>query len=66
MIGLPAFFRRKPQAARASGATAKAETPPAPKADNPVRFPGATCEKTQDLLTGHDGERIGFRKPLEG
>ncbi|MFZ1109339.1 MAG: hypothetical protein WAN43_13470 [Rhodomicrobium sp.] len=66
MIGLPSFLRRKPKPARAPGAVAEEKAPPAPKRDKPPHFAGAAGEKTQDLLTGHDGERIGFRKPLDG
>ncbi len=66
MIGLPSFFKRKPRSPRASPGAAREEAPPAPKPDKPYRFAGAACEKTQDLLTGgHDGERVGFRKPLQ-
>jgi hypothetical protein len=66
MIGLPSFLKRKPQAARPPAATAATETPPAPKPGKPLHFPGAAGEKTRDLLVGHDGERVGFRKPIEG
>jgi hypothetical protein len=27
---------------------------------------GGGYEKTQNLLAGHDGERVGFRKPVQG
>lgn len=66
MIGLPAFLRRKPKAAEAPAAAADEKAPPAPKQAKPPHFAGAAGEKTQDLLAGHDGERVGFRMPLEG
>jgi hypothetical protein len=64
MIGLPAFLRRKLKSAQTPAADEKA--PPAPRPAKQPNFAGAVGEKTQDLLAGHDGERIGFRKPLEG
>jgi hypothetical protein len=66
MIGLPSFFKRKPKALQVIAATPEKSPPPAPKQDRQFRFAGAAGEKTQDLLTGHDGERVGFRMPLEG
>jgi hypothetical protein len=65
MIGLPAFLRRKPKSVQPPGAAADEKAPPASNQAKPPHFAGAAGEKTQDLLAGHDGERIGFRMPLE-
>ena len=65
MIDILAFFKRK----RADGAAKSAppeEKPSQLEPGRPTRFMGGACEKTQDLLAGHDGERVGFRKPVQG
>ena len=65
MIGILAFMKRKRADATDKGAAAT-EKPPQPKKGKPTRFMGGSFEKTQDLLVGHDGERVGFRKPVQG
>jgi len=64
MIGLFALFRRK-----RADATAKSAPPDElsrePEAGK-AAWLGGGYEKTQDLLAGHDGERVGFRKPVQG
>ncbi len=65
MIGLPAFFKRKRADATAKSAPLE-ERPSQPEPRKAARFMGGACEKTQDLLAGHDGERVGFRKPVQG
>jgi hypothetical protein len=64
MIRLLALFRRKQADATAS--TLPQESPPPPEPRKPARFLGGGYEKTQNLLAGHDGERVGFRKPVQG
>jgi hypothetical protein len=63
VIGLPSFLKRKQLAA--SAAASAEPLPAAPKPEKPYHVTGEACEKTQDLITGYDGERIGFRKPLQ-
>jgi hypothetical protein len=65
MIGLWAFFKRKPADATAKSAPPE-ESPPQPEPRKRARFMGGGYEKPQDLLAGHDGERVGFRKPVQG
>jgi hypothetical protein len=65
MIRLPAFFRRKRADATAKAAPPE-ESPRQPEPRKAARFMGGASEKTQDLLAGHDGERVGFRKPVQG
>ena len=65
MIRLLALFRWK----RADATTKSAppyDRPPPPEPRKPPRFMGGGYEKTQNLLAGHDGERVGFRKPVQG
>ncbi len=65
MIRILEFFKRK----RAEFTANKAPQEEKRRQTEPrkaARFMGGACEKTQDLLVGHDGERIGFRKPVEG
>ena len=64
MIGLLALFRWK--RADATASTLSQESPPQPEPRKPARFMGGGYEKTQNLLAGHDGERVGFRKPVQG
>ena len=65
MIGLLALFRRKQAAATANSAPPD-EQSRRPEARKAVWLMGGGYEKTQDLLAGHDGERVGFRKPVQG
>ncbi len=65
MIRLPFFSRRKRiDAAEKAAAPAQPATP-AKAPERPLRFIGAAPERTQDLLQVQDGERVGFRKPVE-
>ena len=65
MIGISAFFGRK--RADAGGNSGRPEDKPQREPGKPrARFIGGASEKTQDLIVCHDGERIGFRKPVEG
>jgi hypothetical protein len=63
MIGFPIFGKRKPKKPQTLSAALPITLPQ--RAIWPVDIPGAV-EKTQDLLVGHDGERVGFRKPMQG
>ncbi len=65
MIGILAFFKRKRADAKAEAAPSEEKLR---RADlrKPAHFLSGACEKTQDLLVGHDGERVGFRKPVQG
>ncbi len=63
MIWLPAFMRRKRIAGDEPPVQEKTDRPPMSK---PPRFMGGAVERTQDLLSIHDGERVGFRKPVQG
>jgi hypothetical protein len=65
MIGLLAFFKRRRADATVKSAPPE-ESPPQPEPRKRARFMGGGYEKTQDLLAGHDGERVGFRKPVQG
>ncbi len=65
MIGLLALFRRK-QADATAKSTPPDEQPRQPEARKAACFMGGGYEKTQNLLAGHDGERVGFRKPVQG
>jgi hypothetical protein len=66
MIG-KVFFpsRKEPNPNKIQGQTAPAAQPPQ-HPGKPSRFMPGASEKTQDFLGGHDGERIGFRKPVQG
>ncbi len=66
MKGFWAFFKRKRAEAVAERAPPE-EKPLKPEHGRFNRFMGGACEKTPDLLVGvHDGERVGFRKPVQG
>ncbi len=65
MIGLLAFLKRWRAKASAKSAPPE-EAPPRPEPGKRARFMGGGYEKPQDLLAGHDGERVGFRKPVQG
>jgi hypothetical protein len=67
MIGLLAIFKRGKRAElTAQNAPPPEEKQRQPEPRIPARFMGGACEKTHDLLVGHDGERVGFRKPVQG
>ena len=65
MIGFLALFRRK-QADADGGSAPPEEQSRQPEPRKSAWFMGGGYEKTQDLLAGHDGERVGFRKPVQG
>ncbi len=65
MIAIPAFFRRKGVEAKAKGAASEEKQGQA-QAAKASGFLGGAYERTQDLMVGHDGERVGFRKPVQG
>jgi hypothetical protein len=65
MIGLFALFRRKRADATAESAPHD-DQPRQQEARKAAWLMGGGYEKTQDLLAGHDGERVGFRKPVQG
>ena len=67
MIGLTFLFKRKrtkPEEMPAS--PAPQPVAPQQKLDKPSRFLGGAPERTQDFLGRQDGERVGFRKPVQG
>ncbi len=66
MIKLPSFL--KPKQPETAGKNQKPADPLQPKLrqDPSFRYIGEVSEKTQDFLGGHDGERVGFRKPVQG
>ena len=66
MIALLAFFKRSRAERTAKNAPPPEEKQRQPEPGKPARFMGGACEKTHDLLVGHDGERVGFRKPVQG
>jgi hypothetical protein len=64
MIRLSIFFRSKRQDATEKPAS---NSPPATRSpEKPARFMGGIPERTQDLRGRQDGERVGFRKPVQG
>ena len=64
MISILGFFKRKrPQITAKNAPPEEQRRQPEPR--KVARFMGGACEKTQDLLAGHDGERVGFRKPVQ-
>jgi hypothetical protein len=67
MIRLSFLFRRKRENATerpaAGGASPAA---PAQRQEKPSRFLGGMPERTQDLRGRQDGERVGFRRPVQG
>jgi hypothetical protein len=65
MIWLRAFMRRKRAAAVGNELAAQKKTNQ-PPVSRPPLFTGGAKERTQDLLSVHDGERVGFRKPVQG
>ena len=66
MIGLLFFFRRKPKEKVMKEAASPHPAAPGQAAGKPSRFTGGMPERTQDLLGRQDGERVGFRKPVQG
>jgi hypothetical protein len=66
MIDLLAIFKRRKPAEITATNPPPEEKQRQPDLRKPARFKGGACEKTQDLLAGHDGERVGFRKPVQG
>ena len=64
MIWLRAFMRRR-RAVVGNEPADRKETNQSP-VSRPPRFAGGAPERTQDLLSVHDGERVGFRKPVQG
>jgi hypothetical protein len=65
MIRLLALFRWKRADATAKSAPPD-DQPRQTEARKAAWLMGGGYEKTQDLLAGHDGERVGFRKPVQG
>ncbi len=66
MIGFSFFFKRT-AAKPAEAAAAKPSPAVQPQRnEKPSRFTGGATERTQDLLGRMDGERVGFRKPVQG
>ena len=66
MIDLLAIFKRRKQAEITVKDAPPREKQRQPEPEKRVRFMGGACEKTPDLIVGHDGERVGFRKPVQG
>jgi len=66
MIDLLAIFKRRKRAEITAKNIPPQEKHCQPEPRRPARFIGGGYEKTQDLLVGHDGERVGFRKPVQG
>ena len=66
MIDLLSIFKRRKRADATAKNAPPEEKQRQPELTKPTRFVGGACEKTHDLLGGHDGERVGFRKPVQG
>lgn len=66
MIDLLAIFKRRKRAEITVKNAPPEEKQRQPEPRKPARFMGGAYEKTHDLLVGHDGERVGFRKPVQG
>ena len=66
MTGLSFLFRRKREDAPAKPAAKPSPAVSAQRQERPSRFAGGRPERTQDLLGRQDGERVGFRKPVQG
>jgi hypothetical protein len=66
MIRLAFLFRSRRQAATEKLAAQPSPAAPAQKQEKPARFMGGMPERTQDLRGRQDGERVGFRKPVQG
>jgi hypothetical protein len=63
MIRLSFLLRRKRQDAEKP---VPEPSPPIQRPEKPARFMGGMPERTQDLRGRQDGERVGFRKPVQG
>ncbi len=66
MIRLSFLFRGTRQNPAEKSAANPSPAAPAQKREKPPRFVGGMPERTQDLRGRHDGERVGFRKPVQG
>jgi hypothetical protein len=66
MIRLAFLFGGKRQAVTEKPAAKSSPGAPAQKQEKPARFTGGKPERTQDLRGRQDGERVGFRKPVQG
>jgi len=66
MIRLFFLLRRKRGNAMKKPAAEPSPAAPAQRQEKPSRFMGGMPERTQDLLGRQDGERVGFRKPVQG
>ncbi len=66
MIGLPFLSKRKRTDASEKPASTSEPAVPPRRPEKPSRFMGGVPERTQDLLGRQDGERVGFRKPVDG
>jgi len=66
MIDLLAIFKRSKRAEITAKSAPPEENQRQPEPRKPARFMGGAYENTHDLLVGHDGERVGFRKPVQG
>ena len=62
MIDIVPLFKRK----RAITVAESSEKPRQPDTARTALFSSGACERIQDLLISHDGERVGFRKPVQG
>ena len=63
MISLSFLFRRKETPEKP--ALAPQPAAPVKKSPTPPRFMGGAPERMQDFLGRQDGERVGFRKPVQ-
>ncbi|MGA7327141.1 MAG: hypothetical protein WBX25_22315 [Rhodomicrobium sp.] len=67
MIWVPFFGKRRRTRAKEKPAAAQSPEIPAQQAGKTSQFNGGITERTQNLLGGHhDGERVGFRVPIQG
>jgi hypothetical protein len=66
MSGLFFLFRRKREDPAEKPAAKPSPAAPAQRQEKPSRFMGGMPERTQDLRGRQDGERVGFRRPVQG
>jgi hypothetical protein len=66
MTSLWFLFRRRRENVTEKPAAKPSPAAPLPRQEKPSRFMGGMPERTQDLLGRQDGERVGFRKPVQG
>jgi hypothetical protein len=66
MIGLSFLFKRKRENPAEKPTAKPTLATPASREEKPSRFMGGLPERTQDLRGRRDGERVGFRKPVQG